>query len=123
MKNSFVVEGEEPGGPRMIKSLAQGAQGIFLVHHKRASPTKVAEGVDDLALRHFASSEHAWFSIDLLTAIASEADALRFIAKALVHLAPPDAAYVGNATGDVLAFDKEARRVLTEGNDPFSFAC
>ncbi len=83
----------------------------------------VSENIDDPELRRLAGSEHAWFSIDLMRAITSEPAALRFIAKALVHLAPSDAAFVGNPAGDVLAFDEQARRLLEEGSDPFSIAC
>ena len=85
----------------------------------------VSENIDDPELRRLAGSEGvAWFSIDLMRAITSEPAALRFIAKALVvHLAPSDAAFVGNPAGDVLAFDEQARRLLEEGSDPFSIAC
>src|SRR5262249_42150650 len=119
-EQSFVVEDNKPGGPRMIKSLAPGAQGIFLLYHERAAAFELSQDIEDPELRRLARSEHAWLSINWMNVITSEADAMRFIAKALAELAPPDAAFLETA-GDVLAFGKQARRLLAEGNDPFSF--
>ncbi len=120
-ERSFIVEGEEPGGPHLIKSLIQDAKGIFLFHNDRGQGN-VDEEIDDERLRHITSSEHGWMSIDTINVMTTEADAFRFIAKALAQLAPTDAVYLLSPSEGPIVLDERVRRSLEAGRDPFADA-
>jgi hypothetical protein len=66
--------------------------------------------------------EHGWISIDMINAIAGEAEAYQFAAKALAQLAPPDAAFLLHPSSGAMRFDEELRSVLGAGRDPFAAA-
>jgi hypothetical protein len=114
---SFVVE--DGDGPRLIKSLAQGAKGIFLFHNE-AGMTDAAEDVADVELSRFISLEHGWTSIDMIQSIGGEVEAYRFAAKALAQLAPSDAAFLLDPSKGAKPFDEKVLSLLRAGHDPFA---
>jgi len=121
-ERSFVVEGDELGGPHLIKSLAQDAQGLFLLHQQPGSLLDVSEEINEPELNRLLSSEHGWMSIDMIRAVTNDASAFRFVAKAMAQLAPLDAAFLLYPSEDAMAFDEKVRRLLAAGSDPLELA-
>jgi hypothetical protein len=122
-QDSFVIEGAVPGAQFMIKSMAPGASGIFLLHHVPGPYTDVsdfANYIEDSALLRRAQAQSCWLSVDRLGVMGTERDAYPFIANVLAHLAPAEtAALVHPATQTTIAFDNEVRRQLASGGEIF----
>jgi hypothetical protein len=123
---SFIVEGEEPGGPYFIKSSIPGAEGLFLFHNRPGLPEDWTDedfdDSDDLVFRRLTSADHGWMSINMLKAITTEAAAYCFMVRALAEIAPCDAGFLLCPSRGVVAFDEKARRAAAAGRDPFTTA-
>jgi hypothetical protein len=114
---SFVVE--DGDGPRLIKSLAPGAKGIFLFYND-AGVIDAADDIADAELCRFISLEHGWTSIDMIQSIGGEVEAYRFAAKALAQLAPSDAAFLLDPSKGAKPVDGKVLSLLRAGHDPFA---
>jgi hypothetical protein len=120
-QGSFVVEGPEPGAQFLIQSRVAGAAGVFMLNAVPAPYThfsNFAAFIPDRTTRQKARAQRRWLSIDLMmkNPDAIEADAYRFIGRALAKLAPRDAAYLVHPTRQiVVAFDEDVRRRLASG--------
>lgn len=121
---NFVVEGAVPDVTFMIKSIVQGAAGLFMLHNIPAPYTEfsnILEIVDDPVLRETIAATTAWMSIDLVSAFGSNEDAWRFIGRMLARIAPTDAVFLLHPdSGGVIAFDDDIRRALAEGREMFA---
>lgn len=120
-QGSFVVAGPEPGAQFLIQSRVAGAAGVFMLNAVAAPYTRFSDFarlIPDRAIKQKAQAQRRWLSIDLIRphANATEADAYRFIGRALAKLAPRDAAYLVHPTRQiVVAFDEDVRRRLATG--------
>jgi hypothetical protein len=120
-QENFVVGGPSPK-PLLIKSTMPGRAGMFMLLSVRAPYTEFSDFagfIADPAFRRKAEAQAAWFSIDLIGKIGSNEDAYRFIAAALVKLAPDDAVIVVKPeTRAAMVLDDALRRQLAEGLVP-----
>ena len=120
-QENFVVGGPSPK-PLLIKSTMPGRAGMFMLMSVPGPYTHFSDFADtivDQSLRRKAEMQAAWFSIDLVGKIGSTEDAYRFIAAALVKLAPGDAVIlVKPETNATLVLDDALRHQLAEGQIP-----
>ncbi len=118
---NFVVGGPSPK-PLLIKSTMPGRSGLFMLLSVPGPYTAFSDFagfIADPAFRRQAEAQAAWFSIDRIGKIGSDEDAYRFIAAALIKLAPADAVIVVKPeTRAALVLDDALRRRLAEGQAP-----
>lgn len=120
-EKSFVVKGPVPEAQFLIQSRIAGAAGIFMLNTVPGPYTHFSDFdkfITDRATQRQARAQRSWLSIDLVKAHSNstEADAYRFIGRALAKLAPRNAAYLVHPTRRVvIAFDEEVRRRLENG--------
>jgi hypothetical protein len=115
---NFVVGGPA-SGQFLIKSTIPGAAGLFMLMSVPEPYTEFsdfARFIADSSLRRTAEAQHCWLSVDLVSKIASDEDAYRFIGAALAKLAPASAAVlVKPEDNSTVRFDEELRRRLAAG--------
>jgi hypothetical protein len=120
-QENFVVGGPSPK-PLLIKSTMPGRAGMFMLLSAAAPYTEFsdfARFITDTGFRRKAETQAAWFSIDRIGKIGSSDDAYRFIAAALIKLAPDDAVIVVKPeTRAAMVLDDALRRQLAEGRVP-----
>ncbi len=126
---SFAIVG--PDGPTgepsfFIKSLVAAQRGVFLLHDASSPYTDLArleevgpqDELDHAILRH-----RAWFSVELLQTIGSQAEARAFIAALAGRLAPDDALVLLDPTGHRFELFTDAiRQALLAGGSAWPFA-
>jgi len=118
---SFVVEGPVAGVQFLVQSRVTGAAGVFMLNTVPGPYTRFSDFtkfIADQTVRKKAQTQRSWLSIDLMSkhSNSTEADAYRFIGRALAKLAPRDATYLVHPTRRVvIAFDEDVRRRLERG--------
>jgi hypothetical protein len=91
---TFVVAGPVAGTQFLIKSAIAGATGIFILQSVPGPYTAFSpfvKNIRDAALRRIAVAQRAWLGLERVGG-DNEADAYRFIGRAIGTLAPDDAA-------------------------------
>lgn len=117
---SFVVSGPDEDTQFLIKSDVPEREGIFQLHNVPRPYTEVsgfARYIEDQSLRHLATTQDCWLSIDLIHRVTTDENSYRFIGQALARVAPADAAVLVHPSRmAAIPFNDDIRRQLARGD-------
>ncbi|MGI9412762.1 MAG: hypothetical protein ACR2PM_03795 [Hyphomicrobiales bacterium] len=120
---SFVTAGMDSEPPYLVKSLAEGHSGLFLIHlagQPYIDPDEFRGDDFNDEIKSGVATHKAWFSVDRLESIGSDEDVSRFIRVLCAKLAPHDALCVLDPGKKGIAeFSDDVRTCLAAGADIF----